>query len=98
MRRPGGIQQWGVWAAGGAQQPGVKNGWSIEPDNNAKHWVTHSVGFAGPDAQYAIAIMYDLPAGAKIDTGVHAVSDVVATLFALKTPAPVTVPPAASGR
>jgi hypothetical protein len=98
MRRAGNIQHWGVWAAGAGQQPGVKNGWSIEPDGNARHWVTHSVGFAGPDAQYAIAIMYDLAPGAKIDTGVHAVSDVVATLFGAPRPAPVTVPPASTGR
>jgi hypothetical protein len=95
MRRPGTVQQWGVWAAGGAQQPGVGNGWALEVDGGARHFVTHSVGFAGPDAQYAVAVMYDLPAGAKIDTGVHAVSDVIATLFGAPTPAPVKVPPAA---
>jgi hypothetical protein len=95
MRRPGAVQQWGVWAAGGAQQPGVTNGWSLEADGGTRHWVTHSVGFAGPDGQYAIAVMYDLPAGAKIDTGVQSVSNVIATLFGAPTPAPVKVPPAA---
>ena len=95
MRRPGAVQQWGVWAAGGAQQPGVTNGWSLEADGGTRHWVTHSVGFAGPDGQYAIAVMYDLPAGAKIDTGVQSVSNVIATLFGAPTPAPVRVPPAA---
>jgi hypothetical protein len=95
MRRPGKAQQWGVWAAGADKQPGVANGWSIQVDDKVKHWVTHSVGFAGQDAQYAIVIMFDQPAGAKVDTGVHTVSDVIATLFGTKVPADVSVPPAA---
>jgi hypothetical protein len=94
MRRAGDIQHWGVWAAGPDRKPGVKNASSVEVDDRAKHWITHSVGFAGDDGQYAIAIMYDLPAGAKIDDGVHGTSDVVATIFGAKTPADVTVPAA----
>jgi hypothetical protein len=39
--------------------------------------------------------MFDQPAGAKVDTGVHTVSDVIATLFGTKVPADVSVPPAA---
>jgi hypothetical protein len=97
MRRAGTIQHWGVWAAGSANQPGVKNGWSLETDNKVKHWVTHSIGFAGPDAQYAVVVMFDQPAGGTIGTGVHTVSDLVATVFGTKTPADVTVPPASTG-
>jgi hypothetical protein len=93
MRRPGTVQQWGVWAAAADKQPGLANGWSLETDDKVKHWVTHSVGFAGPDAQYVVVVMFDQPAGAKIDTGVHTVSDLVATIFGAKTPAAVTVPP-----
>jgi hypothetical protein len=94
-RRAGPSQQWGVWAAGAPNQPGVTNAWSLKTDDKIKHWITHSVGFAGPDAQYAIVIMFDQPAGATIDTGVHTVSDVIATAFGTKTPADVTVPKAA---
>ncbi len=97
MRRAGRIQHWGVWAAGTDKQPGTKNGWSLRTDDNARHWVTHSVGFAGPDAQYAVVIMFDQPPGATIATGVHTVSDVVATVFGAKVPADVTVPPSSDG-
>ena len=97
MRRAGAIQHWGVWAAGTPNQPGMKNGWSMETDDKAKHWVTHSVGFAGPEEQYEIAIMYDQDPGGTVDVGVHTVSDVVATVFGAPVPATVTVPPAASG-
>jgi hypothetical protein len=97
MRHVGPIQRWGVWAAGAAQQPGTKDGWSIEPDTGGKHWVTNTVGFAGPDARYAVAVMYQLPAGPGIDVGVHLVSDLVATVFGAPTPAPVTVPDPSTG-
>jgi hypothetical protein len=98
MRRAGADQHWGVWSAGAPNQPGVTNGWSLETDDKAKHWVTHSVGFAGPDAQYAVVIMFDQPAGATIDTGVRTVSDIIATAFGTKTPADVTVPKATTRR
>jgi hypothetical protein len=97
MRHVGTIQQWGVWAAGPALQPGTKNGWSIEPDGGSKHWVTNTVGFAGPDQRYAVAVMYHLPTGASIGDGVHAVSDVIATLFGAPAPARVTVPDPSTG-
>lgn len=97
MRHVGAIQQWGVWAAGPAQQPGTKDGWSIEPDTGGKHWVTNTVGFAGPDERYAVAVMYQLLPGPGIDTGVHLVSDLVATVFGATTPARVTVPDPSTG-
>jgi beta-lactamase class A len=98
MRTTGSIQHWGVWAAGPAQQPGAKDGWSIESDAGTKHWCTSSVGFAGAGERYVVAVMDDLPPGAGIAPGVHAVSDVVATIFGAPTPAAVTVPDESTGR
>jgi hypothetical protein len=98
MRHVGQIQQWGVWAAGPAAQPGTKDGWSIESDPGGKHWCTSAVGFAGPNARYVVAVMYHLPPGSgTIGAGVHAVSDAVATVFGAPTPAPVTVPDPSTG-
>lgn len=97
MRRTSTLQHWGVWAAGADKQPGVKNGWSLETDNKVKHWITHSVGFAGPDAQYAVVIMFDQEAGGTVGTGVRTVSDIIATVFGAKVPANVTVPPTSTG-
>jgi Beta-lactamase enzyme family len=98
MRTTGSIQHWGVWAAGPAQHPGAKDGWSIEYDGGVQHWCTSSVGFAGDGERYVVAVMDDLPPGAGIAAGVHAVSDVVATIFGAPTPAAVTVPNESTGR
>jgi hypothetical protein len=98
MRRTGAVQHWGVWAAGAPNQPGVSNAWTLATDGKVKHWVTHSIGFAGPDGRYAVVVMFDQPAGGTLDAGVHAVSDVVATMFGAPTPADVTVPGRATGR
>lgn len=97
MQHVGSIQQWGVWAAGPSLHPGGKDGWSIESDNGSKHWVTNSVGFAGPGERYLVALMYQLPPGKEIGDGVHAVSDLVATVFGSKVPAKVTVPDPSTG-
>jgi len=92
MRGVAANQQWGVWGAGPAQRPGNKDGWSFESDPYGKHWVTDTVGFAGPAERYTLAIMYQVgPAGSLAD-GVHAVSDVAALLFGTPAPARVTVP------
>ena len=48
-------QQWGVWGAGEAAQPGNKNGWS--DDNDDGSWIMNSVGFAGPGERYTLALM-----------------------------------------
>ncbi|GAB3479193.1 hypothetical protein FB471_5317 [Amycolatopsis cihanbeyliensis] len=48
-------QQWGVWGAGTAAMPGNKNGWA--DDNADGSWLMNSVGFAGPDARYTLAMM-----------------------------------------
>lgn len=92
MRSVAPNQQWGVWAAGSAQQPGNKDGWSYETDPYGKHWVTNTIGFAGPDERYLIAVMYQVDPKGTLAGGVHAVSDVVALLFGRPVPAAITVP------
>jgi hypothetical protein len=94
MRTVGDIQHWGVWAAGSSLQPGVKDGWSTERDDGQTHWVTSTVGFAGPDQQYEVAAMYyQLPGGDNIAEGVHTLSDLIATVFGAPVPAQVVIPP-----
>jgi hypothetical protein len=85
-------QQWGVWAAGPAQRPGNKDGWSYETDPYGKHWVANTIGFAGPDERYLIAVMYQVDSSGTLAGGVHTVSDVVALLFGVPIPAHITVP------
>ncbi len=98
MRTVGAIQHWGVWAAGPAMQPGVKDGWSVETDDNAKHWITDTVGFAGPGERYIVSAMYQLlPGSGTVSAGTHAVSDLIATVFGAPVPAPITVPDPSTG-
>ncbi|KAA2253007.1 serine hydrolase [Solihabitans fulvus] len=49
-------QQWGVWGAGPAAQPGNKDGWSDEQGGS----VMNSVGFVGPGHRYTLAVMNSL--------------------------------------
>lgn len=93
MRTVGAVQQWGVWGSGSALRPGVKNGWSIERDAGRDHWITATVGFAGPAERYVVAAMYDQPPGGdSIGRGVHVLTDLVATIFGAPVPAPAIVP------
>ncbi len=92
LQNVAGNQHWGVWDAGSDQQPGNKDGWSYEADNGAHNWITNTVGFAGPNQRYVIAIMYQLTPNGTMEQGVHAVSDVAALLFGKPTPAPVAMP------
>jgi hypothetical protein len=93
MRTVGDVQHWGVWGAGPSLQPGVKDGWSIESDDGHDHWITATVGFAGPDERYVVAAMYHQPPGGDtIDKGVHLLTDLVATIFGAPVPAPATIP------
>jgi hypothetical protein len=95
MRDVDKVQQWGVWAAGSKLKPGVKDGWNVELNPEGERgWVINSVGFAGPDERYVVAVMYELEPGTQISgntvhDGVQTVSDVVATLFGAKVPASV---------
>lgn len=92
LRAVNSAQHWGVMAAGTAMNPGNKDGWAQKPDKDGTHWVTHTVGFAGPGERYAVAVTYRmLPAG-TLQQGVQAVSDVVATVFGATVPAAVTGP------
>ncbi|MEV6526897.1 hypothetical protein AB0M43_33695 [Longispora sp. NPDC051575] len=95
MRHVGDIQRWGVWAAGPALAPGVKNSWLENPYGGAAHWNTSTIGFAGPAERWVVAVMYQMPAGTdgSLALGVHTVSDLVAVLLGAPTPAPVTVRP-----
>lgn len=60
-------QQWGVWGAGPAMTPGNKDGWSQEQGG----WVVNSVGFAGPQQRYTLAIMNSLGGEGGYDDGVE---------------------------
>jgi hypothetical protein len=94
MRTVGPPQQWGVWGAGPALAPGVKDGWSVEKnDQGVDHWITATVGFVGPDERYAVGAMYDqIPGQDTIDQGVHVLTDLVATVFGAPVPAPAVIP------
>lgn len=70
-------QQWGVWGAGAAAQPGNKDGWSEEEGG----WVMNSVGFVGPDQRYTLAVMNSLRGEGDYDTGRETVTHVAELLF-----------------
>ncbi|WP_410572813.1 serine hydrolase [Amycolatopsis sp. cmx-4-61] len=74
-------QQWGVWGAGPSAQPGNKNGWS--DDNDDGSWIMNSVGFAGPDERYTLALMNDtgVVAGGE-EAGRETTTKIAAILFA----------------
>jgi hypothetical protein len=67
MQRVDGDQQWGVWGAGPGMAPGNKNGWSQEQGG----WVVNSVGFAGPQQRFTLAIMNALNGQGGYDDGVE---------------------------
>ncbi len=96
MRTVGGPQQWGVWGAGPGQRPGVKNGWdyAAEVGSDVRRWALATVGFVGPDERYLVAALYDEVPGEidTIDAGVHALTDLVATIFGAPVPAPAVIP------
>jgi hypothetical protein len=94
LRSVASIQHWGVWAAGTVQRPGTKDGWAQKPVDGSMVWLTHAVGFAGPAERYVVAVMFQQPVGGSLATGVHVISDLVATVFGAPVPASVTVPPA----
>lgn len=71
MQRVDGQQQWGVWGAGPAMSPGNKNGWSQEEGG----WVVNTVGFAGPQQRYTLAVMNALGDEGGYDDGVKTTSE-----------------------
>lgn len=71
-------QQWGVWGAGPAMAPGAKNGWSEEQGG----WVVNSVGFAGPQQRYTLAIMNSLNGEGGYGDGVETTTRLAQILLA----------------
>jgi hypothetical protein len=71
------IQQWGVWGASPAAQPGNKDGWSEEQGG----WVMNTVGFVGPGARYTLAIMNSLNGEGGYDQGRATDTEVARILF-----------------
>jgi hypothetical protein len=78
MRNVDPDQQWGVWGAGPAAQPGNKNGWSEEEGG----WVMNTVGFAGPGERFTLAVMNNLAGAGAYDDGRETVTHVAELLFA----------------
>jgi hypothetical protein len=77
MRAVAANQQWGVWGAGSAAQPGNKDGWSQEQGG----WVMNSVGFVGPGERYTLAVMNSLRGEGGYDEGKETDTQVAALLF-----------------
>jgi len=77
MRTVAEDQQWGVWGAGPAAQPGNKDGWSKEQGG----WVMNTVGFVGPGERYTLAAMNNLRGEGDYDTGRETVTHTAELLF-----------------
>jgi hypothetical protein len=77
LRTVAGNQRWGVWGAGGAAQPGNKNGWH----GYGNGWVINSVGFVGPGERYTVTLMNDLRGKGGYDAGVQTTTTVARLLF-----------------
>lgn len=78
MRKVDTNQHWGVWGAGAAMTPGLKNGWSDEQGG----WVVNSVGFAGPGERYTLAIMTDQGPNGSYTDGEETTTKAAQMLFA----------------
>jgi hypothetical protein len=78
MRNVDTNQHWGLWGAGEAMHPGLKNGWSDEQGG----WVVNSVGFAGPGERYTLAIMNNLGDQGGYTDGEETTTHVAKLLFA----------------
>jgi hypothetical protein len=77
LRHVAAVQHFGVWGAGPANQPGNKDGWSIEKPG----WIIDSVGFAGPGERYTLAMMNSLEGEGGYHAGTDTVTQVAAILF-----------------
>ncbi|HVV12531.1 tat pathway signal sequence [Amycolatopsis sp.] len=75
-------QQWGVWAAGPAANPGNKDGWGPEDDG----WVMNTVGWAGPGQRYTLTVMNELRGHGGEEDGRATDSHVAELLFAGRFP------------
>jgi hypothetical protein len=70
-------QHFGVWGAGPAEEPGNKDGWSVEKPG----WIINSAGFAGPGERYTLAMMNSLNGEGGYQDGTDTVTQVAAILF-----------------
>ena len=70
-------QQWGVWSAGADQTPGTKAGWTEEMDGR----VINSVGFAGKDQRFTLAIMNSVSGEGALEQGVATTSQLAHMLL-----------------
>ncbi|HEV2370823.1 MAG TPA: tat pathway signal sequence [Streptosporangiaceae bacterium] len=77
LRHVAADQHFGVWGAGPAEQPGNKDGWSLEKPG----WIINTVGFAGPGARYTLAVMNSLNGHGGYHDGTDTVTQVAALLF-----------------
>jgi hypothetical protein len=85
LRHVAPVQHFGVWGAGPANQPGNKDGWSVEKPG----WIIDSTGFAGPGERYTLAIMNSLDGEGGYHAGTDTVTQVAAILFrGHRVPAP----------
>jgi hypothetical protein len=71
------VQHWGVWGAGPRNQPGTKNGWV----NINGIWTVSTVGFAGQQERYTLAIMDHLGGEAGFQVGANTLTQVSAILL-----------------
>jgi len=77
LRHVAPVQHFGVWGAGPANQPGNKDGWSVEKPG----WIIDSTGFAGPGERYTLAMMNSLDGEGGYRAGTETVTQVAAILF-----------------
>jgi hypothetical protein len=77
MRRVGPVEQWGVWGAGRASNPGDKDGW----ENEGSVWITNTVGFAGTHERFTLAIMDNLGGAGDFHQGSTTLSEIASLLF-----------------
>jgi len=77
LRHVAPVQHFGVWGAGAANQPGNKDGWSVEKPG----WIIDSTGFAGPGERYTLAMMNSLNGEGGYRAGTETVTQVAAILF-----------------
>jgi hypothetical protein len=70
-------QHFGVWGAGPENEPGNKDGWSVEKPG----WITDTAGFAGPGARYTLTIMNSLNGQGGYHDGITTLPQVASLLF-----------------
>jgi hypothetical protein len=77
LRHVAPVQHFGVWGAGPANQPGNKDGWSVEKPG----WIIDSTGFAGSGERYTLTMMNSLDGEGGYRAGTETVTQVAAILF-----------------